>query len=54
MSTTPAAAAPELQRLLAHHHADPPRPCLQILREWQGLQGWLAPEALSQVASALA
>jgi [NiFe] hydrogenase diaphorase moiety large subunit len=49
---TPLAAAPELQRLLARHPPDP-HALLQILRELQALQGWLAPDALGQVAGAL-
>lgn len=51
-STTPAAAAPDLPQLLARYQAEP-HALLQILREWQGLQGWLSPEALNQIASAL-
>lgn len=50
-STTPDAAS-ELQRLLARYQAEP-HALLQILREWQGLQGWLSPQALSQIAGAL-
>src|SRR5450830_1183995 len=49
---TPQAAAPELQRLLARYPPDP-HALLQILRELQAMQGWLAPDALGQVASAL-
>ncbi|OHC72651.1 MAG: NADP oxidoreductase [Rhodoferax sp. RIFCSPLOWO2_12_FULL_60_11] len=49
---TPLAAAPALQRLLARYPSDP-HALLQILRELQALQGWLAPDALGQVASAL-
>ena len=51
-STTPASAASGLQRLLARYQAEP-HALLQILREWQGLQGWLSPQALSQIAGAL-
>lgn len=51
-STTPAAATSGLQLLVARYQADP-HALLQILREWQGLQGWLSPQALSQIAGAL-
>ena len=51
-ATTPAATAAELQQLLARYQADP-HALLQILRECQGLQGWLSPQALSQIAGAL-
>lgn len=51
-ATTPAAAESELLLLLARHRAEP-QALLQILRECQALQGWLAPAALRQIASAL-
>ncbi|MBA3057570.1 MAG: NAD(P)H-dependent oxidoreductase subunit E [Gammaproteobacteria bacterium] len=51
-SRIPADTAPQLQRLLVHYQHDP-HALLQILREWQGSQGWLSPDAMSQIASAL-
>lgn len=51
-SLAPTATAPELQRLLARHQSDP-HALVQILRESQAEQGWLSPQALSQITGAL-
>ena len=48
-SAPPAAA---LSALLARHHADP-HALVQILREWQALQGWLQRGHLQQIAAGL-
>ena len=51
-SPTPSASARDLGRVLSRYGTEP-HALLQILRELQAVQGWLAPETLSQVAAAL-
>jgi [NiFe] hydrogenase diaphorase moiety large subunit len=52
MTSRPPKPEPELQRLLARHHADP-HALVQILRECQVLLGWLTGDAMRQIAQAL-
>lgn len=52
ISQDPPVLASELDFLLLRHHQDP-HALVQILREWQAMQGWLSRPALSQMANTL-